>query len=59
MKANYSIEKPEPRKSREELAAEIAAFHKAGGKVIDVDRGATALQGLPVLRPKVRPKATR
>ena len=54
MKTNYPIEKPEPRKSREELDAEIKAFLANGGKVQDVNRGASTLNGMPILRPKVR-----
>lgn len=59
MKTTYSIEPARPRKSREELEAEIAAYQRAGGKVQEVNKGETTLHGMPVLRPKVRPQSTR
>jgi hypothetical protein len=56
----YLDDKPKPpKKSKEQIASEVAAFLAAGKQVAQVPRGVSAWKADTALRPKERAKRNR
>jgi len=60
MKSDYPIDKPTPKKSAEELAAQIEAYQRQGGTVQQIPAGKVTLEDdSALLRPKLRIETVR